>query len=37
MDNNKKGNKNGLPNKTALIIILISTLFIWYMFTMLSD
>lgn len=36
MDNkNNKQNKNGLPNKTAIIIILISSLFIWYMFSML--
>lgn len=36
-NNNKPGNKNGLPNKTAIIIILISSLFIWYMFSLLSS
>lgn len=37
MDNNNKGNKNGFPNKVAILIILLSSLFIWYMFTKLSD
>lgn len=37
MDNNNKGNKNGFPNKAAIIIILISSLFIGYMFMLLSD
>ncbi|MDD3172244.1 MAG: ATP-dependent zinc metalloprotease FtsH [Herbinix sp.] len=36
MDNNNKQNKNGMPNKTALIIILGSSLVIWYIFSMLS-
>ena len=37
MDNNNKNNKSGMPNKMAIIIILLSSLFIWYMFSMLSD
>jgi cell division protease FtsH len=36
-NNNKPGNKNGLPNKTAVIIIFIAALVIWYMFSMLSQ
>ncbi|HHU74276.1 MAG TPA: ATP-dependent zinc metalloprotease FtsH, partial [Clostridiales bacterium] len=36
-NNNKPGNKNGLPNKTFIIITLISALVIWYMITMLSE
>ncbi len=36
-NNNNKPNKNGLPNRTAIIITLISALFIFYMYTMLSD
>lgn len=37
MDNkNDKQNKNGLPNKTAIIITLISALFIWYMISFLQ-
>lgn len=35
-NNNKNGNKNGMPNKNALIIILISALFIWYMFSLVT-
>lgn len=34
-DNNK--NKNNLPNKTAIIITLISALFIWYMISFLQN
>lgn len=39
MDNNNKNkpNKNGLPNKSAIIITLISALFIWYVFTLVTD
>jgi cell division protease FtsH len=37
MDNNNKQNKNGSPNRMAIIIILVSSLFIWYMFSMLQD
>lgn len=38
MDNkNNKQNRNGLPNKTAIIITLISAAFIWYMFSLLQD
>jgi cell division protease FtsH len=37
MDNNNKQNKNGMPNKVAIIIILVSSLVIWYMFSLLSD
>jgi len=37
MDNKNKGNKNGFPNITAIVIILIASWIIWYMFTMLSD
>ncbi len=37
MDNNKKPNKNGMPNKVAIIIILVSSLVIWYMFTLVSQ
>lgn len=36
MDNNNK-NKNGMPNKIAIIIILVSSLVIWYMFSMVSE
>ncbi len=36
MDNNNKNNKNGMPNKIAIIIILVSSLVIWYMFSMVS-
>ena len=35
-NNNKKPNKNGLPNRTAIIIILASSFFIWYMFSQLG-
>ncbi len=35
-NNNNKPNKNGLPNRTAIIIILASSLFIWYMFSQLT-
>ncbi len=38
MDNkNNKPNKNGMPNRTAIIITLISALFLWYMFSMVQD
>ncbi len=37
MDNNNKQNKNGSPNRIAIIVILVSSLFIWYMFSMLQD
>lgn len=38
MDNkNDKQNKNGLPNKTAIIITLISAIFIWYLFSFLQN
>lgn len=36
-NNNKNDNKNGMPNKIAIVIILVSSLFIWYMFSMLMD
>jgi cell division protease FtsH len=36
-NNNNKPNKNGMPNRTAIIITLVSALFIWYMFSLLSD
>lgn len=37
MDNNKKpNNKNGLPNKTTIIIIAISALVLWYMFSLIN-
>lgn len=34
---NDKNNKNNLPNKTAIIITLISALFIWYMISFLQN
>ncbi len=34
---NNKSNKNGMPNRTAIIITLISALFLWYMFSMVQD
>ena len=34
---NNKPNKNGMPNRTAIIITLISALFLWYMFSMVQD
>ncbi len=37
MDNNNKPNKNGMPNKVAIVIILVFSLFVWYMFSMLQD
>ena len=38
MDNkNDKNNKNNLPNRTAIIITLISAIFIWYMFSFVQD
>lgn len=42
MDNNNnnngnKPNKNGLPNRTAIIIIIASSLFIWYVFSQLTS
>lgn len=41
MDNNNnknnKNNKNNMPNRTAIIITLISALFIWYMISFLRD
>lgn len=38
MDNkNDKQNRNGFPNKTAIIITLISALFIWYMFSFIQN
>ncbi|MDI9509674.1 MAG: ATP-dependent zinc metalloprotease FtsH, partial [Bacillota bacterium] len=38
MDNkNENKNKNNLPNKTAIIITLISALFIWYMISFLQN
>jgi cell division protease FtsH len=39
MDNNNKqnNNKNGLPNKTFIIITLVAALVIWYMLSMLSE
>lgn len=37
MDNKNNKNKNGLPNKMAIIIILVSSLVIWYMFSTISD
>jgi cell division protease FtsH len=36
MNNNKPNNKNGMPNKMFIIITLISALFIWYMYSLLS-
>ncbi len=36
-NNNDKKNKNGMSNKIAIIVILVSTLVIWYMITMISD
>lgn len=35
--NNKQQNKNGLPNRTAIIITLVSALFIWYMISFIQD
>jgi cell division protease FtsH len=37
MDNNNKKNKGGMPNRFAIIIILIVSLIIWYMISLLSD
>lgn len=37
MENNNKNNKNGMPNRIAIIIIAISSLFIWYMFSLLQE
>ncbi|MGF7143645.1 cell division protease FtsH [Anaerotaenia torta] len=37
MDNDNKPNKNGSPNKMAIIITLISALVIWYLFWTLSE
>lgn len=38
MDNkDNKNNKNNLPNRTAIIITLISAIFIWYMFSVLQE
>lgn len=36
-NNKQNGNKNNMPNKTAIIITLISAIFIWYMFSFLSN
>lgn len=36
-NNNNKQNKNGIPNKTAIIITLVAALVIWYMFSMIQD
>lgn len=36
-NNNNKQNKNGMPNKIAIIIILVSSLVIWYMFSLVSE
>ena len=36
-NNNKNNNKNGMPNRIAIIVILVSSLFIWYMFSMVQD
>jgi cell division protease FtsH len=36
-NNNNKNNKNGMPNKIAIIIILASSLVIWYLFSMVSQ
>jgi cell division protease FtsH len=36
-NNNKPNNKNGMPNKIAIVIILVFSLFVWYMFSMLQD
>lgn len=38
MDNkNDKQNRNNLPNRTAIIITLISAIFIWYMFSVIQN
>lgn len=37
MDNNNKQNKNGMPNKIAIIVILVSSLVIWYMFSWITE
>ena len=37
MDNNDKRNRNNMPNRTAIIITLISAIFIWYMFSVLQN
>ena len=37
MDNNNKRNRNNMPNRTAIIITLISAIFIWYMFSVLQN
>jgi cell division protease FtsH len=36
-NNNNKNNKSGMPNRLFIIITLAAALFIWYMFSMLSD
>jgi cell division protease FtsH len=36
-NNNKPGNKNNVPNRMAIIIILAASLLIWYMFSALSQ
>jgi len=36
-NNNKPGNKNGMPNTVTIVIILVFSLFVWYMFSMLQD
>lgn len=36
-NNNNKNNKSGMPNRIAIIIILVSSLFIWYMFSMVQE
>lgn len=36
-NNNNKQNKNGIPNKTAIIITLVAALVIWYMFSMIKE
>ncbi|MDD4113129.1 MAG: hypothetical protein PHC56_08870, partial [Herbinix sp.] len=38
MDNkNNKDNKNNVPNRSAIIITLISAIFIWYMFSFVQN
>ncbi|HWT73621.1 MAG TPA: ATP-dependent zinc metalloprotease FtsH [Mobilitalea sp.] len=37
MDNNNKNNKNGMPNRIAIIVILISSLLVWYMLSMAQE
>lgn len=36
-NNNNKPNKNGMPNKTAIIVILIATLLILYMYSLITE